>query len=130
MMVTFASRAFFTRFAIFGTDVTHAGRTSQMVFVMSSTRSAAPATGTSAATGSGIFGIGDVALGAIVPVGAALVAMDEAVADGDGVEAVGVQAMSANSNASGTASLFIDSSHAERGAHRSTRSPRLRCQRC
>src|SRR5205814_7665659 len=61
MTGTFASRAFFTSVAIFGTEATHVGRGGQMTEVMSSTSSAAPFTGTSTATGSGIFGIGDAA---------------------------------------------------------------------
>src|SRR2546430_8173217 len=61
MTGTFASRAFFTSAAIFGTEATHVGRGGQMTEVMSSTRTAAPVTGTSTATGSGIFGIGDAA---------------------------------------------------------------------
>src|SRR2546430_15521236 len=63
MTGTFASRAFFTRAAIFGTDVTHVGRGGQMTEVMSRTSSAAPFTGTSTATGSGIFGTGEVGAG-------------------------------------------------------------------
>src|SRR5712691_8602919 len=77
MTGTFASRAFFTSAAIFGTDATQVGRGGQMTEVMSSTRRAAPFTGTSTATGSGIFGIGDVGDGAKVGAGlagAALVA--------------------------------------------------------
>src|SRR6266550_8024508 len=65
MTETFASRAFFTRAAIFGTDVTHVGRGGQMTEVMSRTRSAAPLTGISTATGSGIFGIGEVGVGGV-----------------------------------------------------------------
>src|SRR5216683_882665 len=79
MIGTLASRAFFTWFAIFGTDATHDGRGSQMVFVMSSTRSAAPFTGISTATGAGIAGIGDVGVGAGV---AATVGAGDAVGDG------------------------------------------------
>src|SRR5467141_2788171 len=63
MTDTFASRAFFTSAAIFGTDATQVGRGGQMTEVMSSTRRAAPFTGTSTETGSGIFGIGDVGVG-------------------------------------------------------------------
>jgi hypothetical protein len=76
MTGTFASRAFFTRAAIFGTDATHVGRGGQMTEVMSRTRSAAPFTGTSTATGSGIFGTGEVGDGdeTGVELGAALVA--------------------------------------------------------
>ena len=72
MTGTFASRAFFTRFAIFGTDVTHDGRTSQIVFVMSRTSSAVPWTGTSTATASGIFGIAEDAVGGGVAVATAV----------------------------------------------------------
>src|SRR2546423_15091397 len=61
MTGTFASRAFFTSAAIFGTEATHVGRGGQMTEVMSSTRTGAPFTGTSTATGSGVFGIGDAA---------------------------------------------------------------------
>src|SRR6266851_6918380 len=75
MTGTFASRAFFTSAAIFGTDVTHVGRGAQITDVMSRTRSAAPFTGISTATGSGIFGIGEVGAGEAVTatVGGALV---------------------------------------------------------
>src|SRR5436309_3736728 len=66
MTGTFASRAFFTSAAIFGTDATHVGRGGQITDVMSSTSRAAPFTGTSTATGSGIFGIGDVGAGVAV----------------------------------------------------------------
>src|SRR5229473_1527501 len=69
MTGTLASRAFFTRFAIFGTDVRQDGRGGQIALVMSSTRSAAPFTGTSTATGAGIGGIGDVGVGAGVAAG-------------------------------------------------------------
>src|SRR6266571_1083606 len=89
MTGTFASRAFFTSAAIFGTDATHVGRGGQITDVMSSTSSAAPFTGTSTATGSGIFGIGDV--GAAVGTG---VAVGGVVGDGlgDGAAAGAVQA--------------------------------------
>src|SRR5437867_10621082 len=75
MTGTFASRAFFTSTAIFGTDATQVGRGGQMTDVMSRTSRAAPFTGTSTATGSGIFGIGDVgaAVGTGVAVGGAVV---------------------------------------------------------
>src|SRR5438477_2075709 len=63
MTATFASRAFFTSVAIFGTDATHVGRGGQMTEVMSRTNRAAPLTGISTATGSGIFGIGEVGVG-------------------------------------------------------------------
>src|SRR5437762_3114396 len=63
MTGTFASRAFFTSVAIFGTDATHVGRGGQMTEVMSRTNRAAPLTGISTATGSGIFGIGEVGVG-------------------------------------------------------------------
>src|SRR5437867_9484989 len=98
MIGTFASRAFFTRFAIFGTDVTHDGRTSQMVLVMSSTSSAAPLTGTSTATAAGIVGIGDVGVGAGVAatVGATVGAV---VGDGD-VAAGDVHAAKTNTKVS------------------------------
>src|SRR5437879_2924843 len=66
MTGTLASRAFFTSAAIFGTEATHVGRGGQMTDVMSRTRSVAPFTGISTATGSGIFGIGDVVGGAAV----------------------------------------------------------------
>src|SRR2546425_4311173 len=95
--MTFASRAFFTRFAIFGTDVTHDGRTSQMVFVMSSTRSAAPFTGTSTATAAGIVGIGDVGAGVAATVGATVGAV---VGDGDVAAGVAVQAAKTSTDAS------------------------------
>src|SRR5512138_2706003 len=112
MIGTFASRAFLTRVAIFGTDVTHDGRTSQIVFVMSSTRSAAPCTGTSTATGSGIFGIGEDAVGGGVAVATAVDAaggfVDPAVV-GDGeppVDAAGAQAANVTLRTI-DASLFI-----------------------
>src|SRR5579859_5485459 len=85
MTGTFASRAFFTRAAIFGTVATHVGRGAQMTEVMSSTSSALPLTGTATATGSGIFGIGDVGVGAVVGAGvagAAVVAAATGVGDG------------------------------------------------
>src|SRR6266851_8298113 len=63
MTGTFASRAFLMSAAIFGTDATQVGRGGQMTDVMSRTRRAALFTGTSTATGSGIFGIGEVAVG-------------------------------------------------------------------
>src|SRR2546430_14498107 len=69
MTGSFASRAFFTSAAIFGTDATHVGRGGQMTEVMSSTRRAAPLTGTSTATVSGILGIGDVGAAEAVGVG-------------------------------------------------------------
>src|SRR3977135_2840044 len=71
MTGTFASRAFFTSAAIFGTEATHVGRGGQMTEVMSSTSRAAPLTGTSTATGSAIFGIGEVGVGAAVGAGRA-----------------------------------------------------------
>src|SRR2546425_8649675 len=75
MSGTFASRAFLISAAIFGTDATHDARGVQITLVMSSTRSAAPLTGTSTATG--IAGIGEVGVGATVaaPVGAVVGAM-------------------------------------------------------
>src|SRR5436190_3060185 len=90
MTGTFASRAFFTSAAIFGTDATHVGRGGQMTEVMSRTRRAAPLIGTSTATGSGIFGIGDVgaAVGTGVAVGGAVVGDGL----GDGAAAGAVQA--------------------------------------
>src|SRR3989442_3242746 len=63
MTGTFASRAFFISTAIFGTDATQVGRGEQITDVMSRTRRAAPFTGISTVTGSGIFGIGEVAVG-------------------------------------------------------------------
>src|SRR5207244_4624473 len=84
MTGTFASRAFFTSAAILGTDATHVGRGGQMTDVMSRTSRAAPFTGTSTATGSGIFGIGDVGSGVAVGVGRACAAL---VGDGGGVGA-------------------------------------------
>src|SRR5438477_12485917 len=63
MTGTFASRAFFTSVAIFGTDATHVGRGGEMTEVMSRTNRAARLTGISSATGSGIFGIGEVGVG-------------------------------------------------------------------
>src|SRR5439155_15250762 len=80
MTGTFASRAFFTSAAIFGTDATHVGRGGQITDVMSSTSRAAPFTGTSTATGSGIFGIGDV--GAAVGTGVAVGALGDGAAAG------------------------------------------------
>src|SRR2546421_3522634 len=90
MTGTFASRAFVTSVAIFGTDVTHVGRGGQMTEVMSSTRSAAPLTGISTATGSGIFGTGEVGDGdeTGVELGAALVATAAWVGVGVAVGAV------------------------------------------
>src|SRR5438094_31571 len=79
MTGTFASRAFFTSAAIFGTEATHVGRGGQITEVMSRTSRAAPFTGTSTATGSGILGIGDVGAAeaelvlAVVVVGAVVV---------------------------------------------------------
>src|SRR5713101_2183203 len=100
MTGTLASRAFFTRFAIFGTDVRQDGRGGQIALVMSSTRSAAPFTGTSTATGAGIGGIGDVGVGAGV---AATVGAGVAVGDGDGAAAGCVQAATtASENESAT----------------------------
>src|SRR5437867_2855735 len=89
-MGTFASRAFLTSAAIFGTDATQVGRGGQMTDVMSRTRSAAPFTGTSTATGSGIFGIGDV--GAAVGTGVALGGAVVGDGLGDGAAAGAVQA--------------------------------------
>src|SRR5712692_8497175 len=85
-----ASRAFFTRAAIFGTEVTHVGRGGQMTEVMSRTSRAEPLTETSTATGSGIFGIGDVGVGAAVGAGVAggaVVATATGVGVGDGAAA-------------------------------------------
>src|SRR5712692_9112105 len=90
MTGTFASRAFFTSAAIFGTDVTHVGRGAQITDVMSRTRSAAPFTGISTATGSGIFGIGDVGAGDAVGVGLVWAAV-VGVGVGDGAAAGAVQ---------------------------------------
>src|SRR5437870_11751998 len=92
MTGTFASRAFFTRAAIFGTDATHVGRGGQMTEVMSRTRRAAPFTGTSTATGSGIFGTADAGAADAVGVGlgAAVVATTSCV--GVGVAAGAVHA--------------------------------------
>src|SRR5438270_660792 len=89
MTGTFASRAFFTRAAIFGSDATHDGRGSQTVLVMSSTRSAAPFTGTSTATAAGMVGIAEVGAG----VGDAVVIgkIDVDAVDGDGAAAGWVQ---------------------------------------
>src|SRR2546423_13873960 len=99
MTGTLASRAFLMRFAIFGSELTHEGRGSQTVLVMSSTSSAAPLTGTSTATGAGMFGMGDVAVGAGVGVAAATVgAVSDVVADGDAA-GVAVQALNAMTNA-------------------------------
>src|SRR5438045_3737470 len=105
MTATFASRAFLMRFAIFGSDETHDGRGSQTVFVMSSTRSAAPFTGTSTATGAGIVGIADVGAG----VGDAVVIgkPDVDAVDGDGAAAGWVQPASVSMRTSGSASLLI-----------------------
>src|SRR5260221_8199927 len=84
-----ASRAFFTRAAIFGTGATHGGRGGQMTDVMSRTSSALPLTDTSPATGSGIFGIGEVGVGAAVgaAVGAGAVVVATATGVGDGAAA-------------------------------------------
>src|SRR2546426_5508646 len=90
MTGTFASRAFFTSVAIFGTEATHVGRGGQMTEVMSRTSSAAPFTGTSTATGSGIFGIGDV--GAAGGTGVALAGAALGDGLGDGAAAGAVQA--------------------------------------
>jgi hypothetical protein len=90
MTGTFASRAFFTSAAIFGTDATQVGRGGQMTDVMSRTRRAAPFTGTSTATGSGIFGIGDV--GAAVGTGVTLAGAAVGDGLGDGAAAGAVQA--------------------------------------
>src|SRR5260221_4639830 len=79
-----ASRAFFTRAAIFGTEATHVGRGGQMTDVMSRTSSALPLTDTSTATGSGIFGIGEVGVGAAVGAGAVVVAPATRVRGGAG----------------------------------------------
>src|SRR5437764_4648784 len=94
MTGTFASRAFFTSVAIFGTDATHVGRGGQMTEVMSRTSSAAPFTGTSTATGSGIFGTADVGPAEAVGVGlgAAVVATAACVGVGVGVAAGAVHA--------------------------------------
>src|SRR5216684_7102231 len=104
MTGTFASRAFFTSAAIFGTEATHVGRGGQMTDVMSRTRSAAPLTGTSTATGSGIFGIGEVGVGATVgaTVDALVVATATGVSEG---AAAGVAHAAATARAmmSGTA---------------------------
>src|SRR5260221_5738474 len=77
-----ASRALFTRAAIFGTEATHVGRGGQMTDVMSRTSSALPLTDTSTATGSGIFGIGEVGVGATVGAGAVVVATATGVGGG------------------------------------------------
>src|SRR5438093_2391496 len=90
MTGTFASRAFFTRAAIFGTDATQVGRGRQMTDVMSRTRRPAPFTGTSTATGSGIFGIGDI--GAAVDTGVAVGVTVVGDGLGDGAAAGAVQA--------------------------------------
>ena len=52
--------------AILGSDATHDARGVQTALVMSSTRSAAPLTGTSTATAAGTVGIGEVGVGATV----------------------------------------------------------------
>src|SRR5207248_9520458 len=112
MTGTFASRAFLMRLAIFGSDETHDGRGSQTVLVMSSTRSAAPFTGTSTATAAGMVGIGEVGAG----VGAAVVMGKPEVdaVDGDGAAAGWVQPGSVSMWTSGSASLLITFPPAER----------------
>src|SRR2546422_2088054 len=77
MSGTFASRAFLISAAIFGTDATNDARGVQITLVMSSTRSAAPLTGTSTATATGTVGTGEVGVGATVAatVGAVVGAM-------------------------------------------------------
>jgi len=82
MTGTFASRAFFTSVAIFGTEATHVGRGGQMTEVMSSTRSAAPLTGTSTATGSGILGIADVGAAEAAAVGLGAAVVGDGLGDG------------------------------------------------
>ena len=102
MTGTFASRAFLMRAAIFGTDVTQVGRGGQITDVMSSTRSAAPFTGTSTATGSGIFGMGDVGVGAAVGAGVAagaLVATASDIGEADGAAAGAVHVVANASSA-------------------------------
>src|SRR6266550_4199582 len=90
MTGTFASRALFTSVAIFGTDVTHVGRGGQMTEVISRTKRAAPFTGISTGTGSGIFGTGEVGDGddTGVELGAALAATAAWVGVGVAVGAV------------------------------------------
>src|SRR5207249_12326097 len=88
MTGTFASRAFFTSAAIFGTEATHVGRGGQITEVMSSTRSAAPLTGISTATGSGILGIGDVAAAEAVGVGLGAAVVGDGLGDGAAAGAV------------------------------------------
>src|SRR2546429_7987250 len=107
MTGTLASRAFLMRFAIFGSDETQEGRGSQTVLVMSSTRSAAPFTGTSTATAAGMVGIAEVGAG----VGDALVIgkIDVDAVDGEGAAAGWVQPANVNMRTSGSASLFMTS---------------------
>src|SRR6266568_5943205 len=111
MIGTFASRAFFTRFAILDTDVTHEGRTSQIVFVMSSTSSAAPFTGTSTATAAGIAGIGEVGVGAGV---AATVGAGDAVTVGDGAAAGCVHAAASASETESATTIRMAHPHSRR----------------
>src|SRR6266550_8534963 len=92
MTGTFASRAFLTRAAIFGTDATQVGRGGQITEVMSSTRSAAPLTGISTATGSGIFGTADVGAAEAVGVGLGAAVVATAACVGVGVAAGAVHA--------------------------------------
>src|SRR5437660_9766012 len=88
MTGTFASRAFFTSAAIFGTEATHVGRGGQITEVMSRTTRAAPFTGTSTATGSGILGIGDVGAAEAVGVGLGAAVVGDGLADGAAAGAV------------------------------------------
>src|SRR2546430_15102995 len=82
MTGAFASRAFFTSAAILGTDAAHVGRGGQMTEVMSRTRRAAPLTGTSTATGSGILGIGDVGAAEAVGVGLGAAVVGDGLGEG------------------------------------------------
>src|SRR5712691_10417031 len=106
MSGTFASRAFLISAAILGSDATHDARGVQITLVMSSTRSAAPLTGTSTATAVGTAGIGEVGVGATVAtsVGAALGAT---VGVADGAAACGAHATIARSTGSARASLLF-----------------------
>src|SRR6266566_2893883 len=90
MTGTLPSRAFFTSAAIFGTEATHVGRGGQMTEVMSRTSRAAPFTGTSTATGSGILGMADVGATEAVGVGLGAAVVGDGL--GEGAAAGAVQA--------------------------------------
>ena len=85
------------RVAIFGSEATHEARGVQTALVMSRTSRPAPFSGTSTATAPGMFGIGDVGVGAGVAatVGAAVRA--GAAVGGGGAATGGAQAVIASS---------------------------------